>query len=123
MTVTNRPAVMIADDDPAIADAVAIVLQDDGYTVTTVVSGDIVAEMRCRKPDLLFLDVRISGQDGREVCRVLKDDETTRRTPIVLLSAHADLAAIAAEAGADDYLAKPFDLDDLLAKVAAHTGR
>ena len=74
-------------------------------------------------PDLLFLDIRLSGSDGRTICRQLKSQEATHRLPIIMLSAHKDTRQMVREAGADDFLAKPFEREDLLALTAKYVGR
>lgn len=116
----HRPTVLIADDDLAIIDALEILLESEGYAVATIASGDIVRETERLRPDLVLLDIRMSGQDGREICRRLKAGAATRGTPVIMFSANHDGATMAREVGADDFLAKPFDMDELLGKVAAH---
>src|SRR5688572_24742736 len=69
------------------------------------------------KPNLILLDVLISGNDGRTICKQLKSQEDTKHIPIIMFSAHPSAAATIAEYGADDFIAKPFDVNDLLAKV------
>jgi CheY-like chemotaxis protein len=71
-----------------------------------------------RQPDLLLLDIWMSGLDGREICKALKLQDHTKHIPIILVSANRDTEQIAHDAGADDFLNKPFDMDDLLRKVA-----
>lgn len=119
----NPPRVLVADDDPAIVDAISILLEDEGYAVAVVVTGDVVQEIRREQPDVVLLDIWMSGQDGRDVCRRLKDDDATREIPVIVFSANPAVAQLAQDAGADDSLAKPFDLDDLLEKVARFSRR
>lgn len=109
--------ILVADDDIDILDAVGIVLEDEGYTVITTSKGDEVLEFVEPLPDLYLLDIWMSGQDGKEICQRLKTNQHTRLIPVILFSANKDTAQIAAEAGADDYLKKPFDIDELLEKV------
>jgi DNA-binding response OmpR family regulator len=121
-TRLGQPAkVLIVDDDPAIVDAIGLILEDEGYDVAVAPGGDIVLLAEQAQPDLVLLDIRLSGQDGRDVCRALKASSTTSRVPILMISANQYGAAYAHQAGADDYLAKPFDIDDFLAKVATWT--
>ena len=109
--------ILVADDDPAIADMLHLMLEDEGYEVETQVYGQAVQQMQEPFPDLLFLDILLSGMDGRTICRHLKGQETTHHIPIIILSAHKDTHHMAREAGADDFLAKPFEMGDLLALV------
>jgi CheY-like chemotaxis protein len=113
--------VLIADDDLAIVDVLGILLEEEGYAVAMITGGDVIQETQRVQPDVILLDVRLSGQDGREICRSLKRQDETKGIPIILVSANHDLPAIAQEAGADDHLAKPFDIDDLLTKIAIYT--
>ncbi|GCE07671.1 response regulator [Dictyobacter aurantiacus] len=105
---------MVADDDAAIVDVLQIMLEDAGFTVDTYAQGQPVKNMQAPFPDLVLLDILLSGMDGRAICRYLKDQPATRHIPIILLSAHTDAEQTAIGAGADAFLAKPFDIDDLL---------
>ncbi len=109
--------ILVADDDPAIVDSIQYMLEDEGYEVNTTVDGATVGIMFETQPDLLLLDIWMSGQDGRDICKALKSQETTRHIPIIMISANKDTESMAREAGADDFLGKPFDIDDLLSKV------
>jgi CheY-like chemotaxis protein len=80
-------------------------LSDAGYEVEVQSDGHAVQHMAEPFPDLLFLDIRLSGSDGLTICRQLKSQETTHRLPIIMLSAHKDTRQMAREAGADDFLA------------------
>jgi DNA-binding response OmpR family regulator len=115
--VGNLKKIMIADDDPAIVDAVEIILDFEGYEVSSTVNGATVLDMKTEFPDLLLLDIWMSGSDGRDICRELKHRLDTRAIPIIMISASRDIESSAYEAGADDFLAKPFEIDDLLGKI------
>lgn len=108
---------MLADDDMAILDSVKILLEDEGYEVDAVSSGAKVRSLNADLPAVLILDIWLAGEDGREICKVLKHQEETKNLPIILFSANQDVQHIAQEVGADDFLFKPFDIDDLLDKV------
>ena len=111
---------MIADDDPGILDAVSIMLEFEGYQVRTTPNGAELLSMEGEFPDLLLLDIWMSGSDGRDICKYLKQKANTRGIPIVMISASRDIERSAIEAGADDFLAKPFEIDDLLRKIEKH---
>jgi CheY-like chemotaxis protein len=115
--------IMIADDDPAILDSVGILLEFEGYDVTTTLSGRTVLNIVNELPDLLLLDIWMSGMDGRDICKTLKQNEKTKGMPIVMISASKDIERSAIAAGADDFLAKPFDMNDLLEKIEKNTLR
>ena len=112
---------MIADDDPGIVDAVEMLLEFEGYDVATTVSGATVLQLN-QLPDLLLLDIWMSGEDGRDICKQLKAKDTTSSLPIIMISASRDIKSSAMEAGADDFLAKPFEMDELLKKIEALIG-
>lgn len=118
-----RKRILVAEDDPGIGDMLQIMLEDAGYEVEIQVDGHAVQQMQEPFPDLLFLDIRLSGTDGRTICEQLKSQEATHHLPIILLSAHKDTQQMARESGADDFLAKPFEMEDLLSLVAKYVGR
>jgi DNA-binding response OmpR family regulator len=110
--------IIIADDDPGILDAVGMMLEFEGYQVIRMENCEgLLKIMEQELPDLLLLDIWMSGTDGRDICMQLKASELTRHLPVVMISASYEIGASALEAGADDFLAKPFDIEDLLAKV------
>ena len=115
--------ILIADDDPGILDAVGLMLEFEGYEVKSTLNGATLLTMENEEfPDLVLLDIWMSGHDGRDICKHLKQKESTRNIPILLISASQDIEASALEAGANDFLAKPFDINDLLEKIEKHIG-
>lgn len=109
---------MIADDDPGIVDAVEMLLEFEGYQVVSTVDGNTVLRMKEDLPDLLLLDIWMSGEDGRDICKKFKYQATTKNIPVIMISASRDVKDSALAAGADDFLAKPFEMDELLRKIA-----
>jgi len=112
--------VLAADDDPAVLRAVATSLEVDGHEVSTAADGiAALSALAGFDADLLVLDWMMPGLDGLAVCRLLR--EQGDRTPILILSAREQVTDRVAglDAGADDYLAKPFDVEELLARVRA----
>jgi DNA-binding response OmpR family regulator len=114
--------IFIADDDEAIVDATSMMLEMAGYEVRHTLNGTTVQADVMNKPDLVLLDIWMSGIDGRDICRGLKADPATFDIPVLMISASRDIMQSAMESGANDFLAKPFDMDELLAKVAELTG-
>ncbi len=112
--------VLVADDDRAIRESLARALELEGYDVATVVDG-VEALTRVRRDpfDALVVDVMMPGVDGLAVCRLLRAEGD--RTPVLMLTARVETPDRVAglDAGADDYLAKPFELDELLARLRA----
>ena len=117
----SRKTIFIVDDEPDIVFALTLMLGDAGYHVAAVGHGDDLLRLLCSKkaPDLILLDMLLAGRDGREIVRELKADPSTRSIPVLMISAHPRAAQEAADAGADGFLAKPFELETLLGKVAA----
>ena len=113
---------MIADDDPSIVDAVEMLLEFEGYEVTSTVDGATTFnDMKQEQPDLLLLDIWMSGEDGRDICKKIKEDEAIKGVPVIMISASRDIRESAMEAGADDFIAKPFEMNELLQKIAYYT--
>jgi DNA-binding response OmpR family regulator len=106
--------VWVIDDQQDILDVVQIVLNDEGYQTSTYLTGAKLQKHMEDPPDLILLDILLPGEDGRVICRQLKSNVQTRTIPVILLSAHFDHAKTLEECGADDFLAKPFHLDELV---------
>lgn len=116
----GKQRIVVAEDDSAVLDVLRLILEEEGYAVEAVADEATLRAFPHGYPDLLLLDIWMSGWDGRDLCRDLKRGEKTRGIPILLCSANRDGEHIAREAGADGFIAKPFDMDDLLATVARH---
>lgn len=115
--------IAIVDDDPDILDAIQFVLEDAGYDVIASQKGEFAENLPKQKclPDLLILDMLLSGKDGREICQKLKSEKVTQNLPILMISAHPSASETVIKVGADDFLPKPFDIDTLLEKVKRTT--
>ncbi len=105
--------ILVVDDSPAILNVMELALDAEGYEVSTSLTGACFRQMESNLPDLILLDVLLSGEDGSEICQRLKSDEHTRHIPVILISAHIDLPETAGRCGADGFLVKPFHLTDL----------
>lgn len=110
--------ILIADDDPGIVDVLRLMLELEGYEVSHTYTGDILLNLIDNAPDLILLDINLGRHDGRQLCRALKDADETRNIPVLMISASYNIDQSARESGADDFVPKPFDMDELLFKVA-----
>lgn len=116
----DRPTLLLADDDPTIAEGLAPFLERAGFHVLVVSNGAAALEKaQSHRPDLIILDVLMPRMDGREALRRLRQQGLS--TPTILLTQVGEAAerALALEEGADDYLNKPFDPYELLARIRA----
>jgi len=121
----HRPLVLVADDDPDILSLVRLRLERSGYEVVSAGDGELALEAaRARTPDLALLDVMMPKLDGYELTERLRQEEATRHLPVILLTARVQEADIARgiEAGADDYVKKPFSTHELRDRVQAVLG-
>jgi two-component system response regulator MprA len=111
---------MVVDDEPAMREALELALRLDGFEVQLARDGrDAIRQLPSARPDVVLLDVLMPELDGIEVCRRMRD--AGDRTPVLMLTARdeVDDRVAGLEAGADDYLAKPFALPELLARLKA----
>jgi two-component system, OmpR family, alkaline phosphatase synthesis response regulator PhoP len=114
--------ILVAEDDRDIAELIAHFLQKQGWEPYLVASGDeAVAYARRHAIDVVVLDVMLPGLSGLEVCRLLRSDKTTEDIPIIMVTARAEETdrIVGLDIGADDYLAKPFSPNELIARVRA----
>ena len=112
--------ILVVDDDPDILDALQMLLEFSGYEVKTTEKGEYAENLRDTNgglPHLIILDVLLSGKDGRIICQKLKSQQDTKHIPIIMISAHPNAKHSVAAVGADEFLAKPFDADELLEMV------
>ena len=115
--------IMVVDDDQDLAEMLAIVLTGEGMEVDLVGRGDEVMEIfRATPPDLVLLDIMLPGIDGIEVCKQIRAESMV---PIVMLTAKGETAEIVKglEFGADDYIVKPFQSGELIARIKTRLRR
>ena len=117
--------ILVIDDEPRLLKAITIRLKASGYEVITGQDGaEGLEKAKSLNPDLIVLDILMPKMDGYEVCRLLKFDEKYKSIPVIMLTAKAqDIdKAMGKKVGADDYITKPFETQDLVDKVKKHLG-
>jgi DNA-binding response OmpR family regulator len=117
-----KPAILVVEDDVDILRLITYNLETSGFEVATAQDGyEGLALARRRVPDLIILDLMLPGLDGFEVCKELKRNEATRRTPLLMLTARGEEVdrIVGLELGADDYVVKPFSPRELILRVRA----
>ena len=110
--------VLLLDDDKDICAMVKAILDFAGYKVAScTLPGQLPQMLNTYQPRMLLMDMLLSGTDGRDICRKLKEDKDNSGLKIMMMSAHPDADKSCLEAGADDFIAKPFDMDYFLGRV------
>ncbi len=115
--VAMDPRILVVDDDTALAEMIGIVLRAEGFDPTFCADGsEALDAFRAAKPDLVLLDLMLPGMDGIEVCGLIRAESGT---PIIMLTARTDTSDVVKglESGADDYVVKPFNPKELVARI------
>lgn len=113
--IKQNKKIIIVDDDMGILDAISLILEDAGYTILAISDGNkIFKKIENFTPDIILLDVLLSGSDGRVICKQLKDNPQTKTIPIVMISAHPTAKLTIKDYGANAFLPKPFEAKELL---------
>ncbi|TFG71450.1 MAG: response regulator, partial [Anaerolineales bacterium] len=116
----GKTTILIVDDHPVLRESMVITLKPEGYQLITAANGQEALDIIAKDiPDLVLLDVMMPGIDGLEVCKVIKNNPATMFLPVVLVTAlnEVEHRVLGAEAGADDFLSKPFNGQELLTRV------
>ena len=119
----KKKKILIVDDDKNICRSLSFSFTEEGYSVLETYNGsDAIRKVKSFSPDLILLDIILPDMTGMEVCKVIKEDEATRHIPIIMLTAMGDRVTKTDGfgSGADDYISKPYDMFDVLARVKAH---
>jgi DNA-binding response OmpR family regulator len=113
--------ILVIDDDPDIGNILRMTLEYKGFSTSILKSAaNCESYIRDNNISLVIMDLLISGSYGVDICRVLKADEALSSIPIIMMSAHPDVERLCVEAGADDFIAKPFDVAVVIDKVKTH---
>lgn len=116
--MTKPALILVLDDDPDICSMLKMVLDYHGYGAVDADGEEKATEILANNHvDLIIMDMLLSGADGTDICRRLKQDEQRSSIPILMFSAHPNAEKICLEAGADDFISKPFEMNELIDKI------
>lgn len=118
----SKEKILLVDDEEDILNLMKYNLEKDGFKVDCALSGEAALRIaRENSPDLILLDLMLPGMDGLDVCRILKNDSSTKKTPVIMVTAKGEDSDIITglELGAEDYITKPFSPKVLSARVKA----
>lgn len=122
MEETPSKTILIIEDHEGISNALRIILEDESYRVEVWITAKDVHSFQKPFPDLIFLDLHPLTMNGKKICQQLKEQPDTRSLPIILMSVDKHLPQIAGEAGADDWLFKPFNVETVFALLDKYIG-
>lgn len=110
--------ILIIDDDPDVRTVMNVLMKKQGYEVATAINReDALYRLKEFMPSVILMDVLLSGSDGREFCREIKQSKEMKHIPVIMVSAHPGAAENIKSYGADDFISKPIDTISLLDKV------
>ncbi len=117
----TQKTILIVDDNIDILEALQLLLEDAGYKVVITENVDVLDQLVQKyKPNVILMDLLLSGKDGRDIIAKLKKNKVTKNIPVILNSAHPNAKNMWKASGADDFIAKPFDIDVLLSCIHDH---
>ncbi len=119
--MTDLKNVLVVDDDKAILEVIKIVLEGAGFKVFTNEGDGVEEVVKKERIGLILLDIWMVGVDGRQILNSLKKSPKTKKVPVVIISANSQLKSIARNTLADDYLEKPFDIENLVSIAKKYT--
>ena len=122
----NPKKILVVDDEVDLVKTIQFSLEVEGYTVLVSNDGeDALSQARKENPDLILLDIMLPKLDGYKVCRLLKFDERYKHIPILMMTAKTQEKdkVLGRETGADEYITKPFDMDELMEKIKAYLNK
>lgn len=115
---------MVLDDDPDICMMIKMVLDYYGYEVMDSANEEAAKEIiSSNRVDLIIMDMLLSGADGTDICKQLKKSEATSSIPVLMFSAHPTARETCLAAGADDFISKPFEMNDMMDKISFFLSR
>lgn len=120
--MSSSTQILVLDDSPAIVDSIEMMMELEGLSISKFYKGSdmLLALDPEAKPNVILMDMWLSGEDGRDICRTIRADEKLCDIPVVIMSASRGLEQSALDAGANDFIAKPFDMEDMISRVRSY---
>lgn len=116
--ITKKGSILVVDDDTDIGTMLKMMLEYKGYTVTLLSNASHAEQLLSKQQtDIVILDMLIAGLNGTDICRSIRSNPLTADLPVLMISALTDARNICIDAGANDFCAKPFEIEEILAKV------
>src|SRR5688572_10384648 len=113
-----KTAILVVDDDPDISMMLKLMLEFKGFDVRINERPNETYDILQKNSfDLVIMDMLLSGVNGTDICTELKKNNVTSSIPLIMISAHPNAREICLQAGADDFISKPFDMQDILSKI------
>ena len=117
--MNRKTRILILDDDPDIGTMIKMMLEYKGYSVMVSDRAEQAWDILVNDHvNLVIMDMLLSGVNGTDLCAELKKNKTTLHIPVIMISAHPNAKEICLQAGADEFIAKPFDMQEILSKIA-----
>lgn len=114
--------VLIIEDDPVICEMISMILEEQGLNVISLNdTGRAREKLHNNEVDLVMLDIKLQGEDGNQMCRYIKEDNDLKHIPVIFVSGSSDIEDMTENCGADDFIKKPFALDDIIEKINKYT--
>jgi len=117
-----KKQILVIEDEPVIAEMISIILEEEGFNVVSLAdTARARKKLHGKEVNMAMLDINLAGETGKSLCKYIKNHKDLKNIPVILVSANMDIKQITEECGADDYIAKPFDLDHFIKKVHLHS--
>jgi DNA-binding response OmpR family regulator len=118
--ISSRKRILVIDDDPDIGAMLKMMLEFKGYKTSVTERAEKIKNLINKDHiDLIILDMLLSGVNGTDICSNLKKDSATANIPVIMISAHPNARELCEASGADSFVAKPFDMHDMLSRITA----
>jgi DNA-binding response OmpR family regulator len=110
--------ILVVDDDPDISMMLKLMLEYKGYSVTVLSKvEETVKTLEGNNYSMAIIDMLLSGVSGIDICTRIRNNQNTAQCPVLMISAHPNAKDICLQAGADDFISKPFDMNDILSRI------